>query len=41
MNWDLARLELFTMENGEEVMLLSNVSRKAVLLGDHLNKRNL
>lgn len=41
MNWDLGHLELYTMESGEELMLLSNVLRKAVLLGDHLNKRNL
>ena len=41
MNWDLGHLELYTMESGEELMLPSSVLRKAVLLGDHLNKRNL
>ena len=41
MNSDLIHLELYTMESGEELMLLSNVLRKAVLLGGHLNKRNL
>jgi len=41
MNSDLRHLELYTMESGEELMLLSNVLRKAVLLGGHLNKRNL
>ena len=41
MNWELARLEQYTMENGEGRMLLSNVSRKAVSPGDHLNERNL
>jgi hypothetical protein len=41
VNWDPARLEQYTMESGEGRMLLSNVSKKAVLLGDHLSKRNL
>jgi hypothetical protein len=41
VNWDPEHLELYTMESGEELMLLSSASRKAVLLEDHLNKRNL
>lgn len=41
MSWDPAHLEQYTMGSGEEPMLLSNELRKAVLLGDHLNKRSL
>jgi hypothetical protein len=41
VNLGLAHLEQYTMENGGELMLLSNVLRKAVSQGDRLNKRNL
>jgi hypothetical protein len=37
----LVHLEQYTMVNGGELMLLSNVLRKAVSPGDRLNKRNL
>lgn len=41
MNWDPGHLEPYIMESGEELMLLSSALKKAVLLEDHLNKRNL